>query len=106
MTLDDWYKLSLIVGPLLTAVLTATAAIYASRAKAKQAADEKWRQGVDKDIESVRGWTHEHARRFQGLPTVLRPHFVERGEWDEAQKAGDDIHKDHSERIRSLEQRR
>lgn len=106
MSLDEWLKLSQIVGPILTAALASVAAIYAARAKAKQEADTKWRTRIENDMAEVRKRTHEHARQFQGLPTTLEPFFVTRRESDKTEKSGDQMHESLEQRIAALEARR
>ncbi|MGE0445586.1 MAG: hypothetical protein AB7P99_10180 [Vicinamibacterales bacterium] len=95
MTIDQWLHGLGIVVPLLSALAVARMAM------AKASADRD-----REDMATVRQRTHKLVQDMQSLPSTLRPFFVDRGEWDEAQKAGDDIHRDHSERIRALEQRR
>lgn len=60
-------------------------------------------EAIELSQERTRKQAHELRNIVHNLPATLRLSFVERGEWVQAQKAGDDIHADHARRIGALE---
>ena len=70
---------------------------------ATAAVRERRMKTIESELDRVRRRSHDSAGAVQGLPVTLRAHFVDRREWEQAQKAGDDIHHDHARRISDLE---
>lgn len=69
------------------------------------AARERRLKSIESEIDRLRRRSHDTVADVQRLPVSLEPHFVERREWEQAQKAGDAIHTDHAKRISDLERR-
>lgn len=99
----EWLPLAGVVIPSVTAI--GVAWLRASRA-AHEGQIRALCQRVGRlegDGPLVRTRLHEVETEIHTLPVTLSKHFVERREWDQAQKAGDEIHRDHAKRISNLE---
>jgi len=70
---------------------------------ATAAGRERRLKAIEAEVEKVRVRSHAVMATVQGLPMALRAQFVERNEWTQAQKAGDDIHRELSTRLSHLE---
>lgn len=91
-----------IVNPFLSVIAMVAIAIYSKREAARR---ESARQMAE-DVATVRKRTHEIVNELQRLPSALKPHFVERGEWQQAERSADHIHETMNDRLAALEARR
>lgn len=94
------------VTQVLGIVLPALSGLGVAWIKATQADKERRLVSLEGEMDKVRKRSHDLTAQVQGLPSSLEPHFVERREWEQAQKAGEAIHLDHARRISDLERRR
>ena len=95
MTIDRWIQLLGIVVPLVSAVAVARMAI----AKASADADRE-------SIKLVRERQHKLTQELQGMPSTLRPFFVDRGEWGQAERAHELAHQTIHDRLAAVEARK
>lgn len=95
MTFESGIQVLGIVVPLVSAVAVARMAL-------QKAHGDRDRQ----DVDAMRQRTHKLVQDVQGLPSTLRPYFVDRGEWQQAERAHELAHQTIHDRIAALEARK
>lgn len=90
-----------IINPLLSVLAMIALAVYTRReADRRQRAD-----ALASDVALLRTRTHDISNQVQRLPTTLAAQFVERREWEQAERSADHTHATMNDRIGALELR-
>lgn len=100
--LETLTQIAAALNPLLSIIAMVALAIYSKRENARRESAKN----VADELGKVRTRTHDLVSQMQRLPSVLKSDFVERGEWEQAERSADHIHATMNNRLAALEARR
>ena len=91
-----------ILNPLLSVLAMLALGIYTKRESNRRQRSD----ALAEDVALLRTRSHDLINQMQRLPTTLAAQFVERREWEQAERSADHIHATMNDRLGALEARR